>query len=241
MAPYHSFESEMVDVNNNFNPTFSTQSGANELLRNNSNKNRDSHNTHATNRNLSKNGSSTHEGITFKKPLHKLNIGGPRSSFFVPIVRLPSSDAVGHMTNNRHERFNGKNNNEVASNWLSRGAKHNNAESKTNTLEHRFRPIVGPDERIEEHDISSRVKKELIIEQVLIKKELSRHRMPVVDISFYDDESLSTLSSMGYDGSEHDLDAIFQYDNNEGLDMYIIDEEYIEGEHLPVLFLSYTK
>ena len=153
-----------------------------------------------------------------KKPLHKANIGGPKSSF-VPIVRVPSKEVVG-IINNQSIRsgFRGsekanKTSNEsqhsqshskfskLLNGWQSRDEK-SNTKPQSQTIDYRFRPIISEDEKYQ-------TAAQLQLKPTELKKK-KIYKIPVVEICFYDDESFGTISSMGYDGSEHDIEAIFK-------------------------------
>lgn len=157
----------------------------------------------------------------YKKPLHKANFGGPRSSF-VPIVRVPSKEVVGVINNQSmtsarrgsekayktsnesqpsqsHAKFS-----KLLNGWQSRDKKiTNNTKPQSQTIDYRFRPIISEDEKHQMTTAQSQLKP-----KELKKKKI--YKIPVVEICFYDDESFGTISSMGYDGSEHDIEAIFK-------------------------------
>ncbi len=177
-----------------------------------------------------------------KKPLHKVLIGGPNSSF-VPIVRVPSNEVVGDIHNHSqsfHDRSGSSaihNNDDVnqrlqqlqqktqpynnsQSNlsrnilgWQSLDGK-NLVQSSSNAagtplsekIDFRFRPIISEDEKVQDTTAT--------IPQMVKPKQLKKkkiHKIPVVEIYFHnDDNSYGSLSSMGYDGSEHDIEAIFK-------------------------------
>ena len=173
-----------------------------------------------------------------KKPLHKAEIGG-RSSCFAPVVRVPSSDVVG-VIQNKSDKDHPMNSNgnkkfsQLLQRWQTREERNVNAIPQNKTFEYRFRPIIADDEKYQVYDIDKPIPE---VSQV---KKQKIHKMPVVEISFFDDESIDTLSSMGYDGSEHDLEAIFKYEIYE-VDDYIVDEEnYFDGKELSINLQSFV-
>lgn len=163
-----------------------------------------------------------------KRPLHKADVGG-RDSCFVPVVRVHSSRIVGIIQHNNDKdnlvKSNGnKKFSKLLQRWQTREERNVNAIPQNDTFEYRFRPIISEDEK---YQVSDKVEPQPNVNQANKKKV---KKMPVVEISFFDDESIDTLSSMGYDGSEHDLEAIFKYEIYE-IDNYNAEEEnYFEGK-----------
>lgn len=151
-----------------------------------------------------------------KKALHKVNIGGPKSSF-VPIVRITSNEILenGEHPSKSHrgegsvkdyeknspiQTINKKISN-VLQGWRNRDEIQSNKKPHGETTECRFRPIMSEDEK---HQVTEIKTKPIQLQKKNIRK------IPVVEVCLYDDESLGTVSSMGYDGSEHDIEAIFK-------------------------------
>ncbi len=153
-----------------------------------------------------------------QKPLHKVSIGGPKSSF-APIVRIPSNEIVGNTNNSNFKSYsrghaiaekNTKEHSDTVnsskfSNLLQGWQNRDDFQKKKTydqTIDYRFRPIIPEDEK---NHITS-------VQQQVEPKQLKKkkiQRIPIVEIFFDDYDSLGTVSSMGYDGSEHDIEAIF--------------------------------
>jgi len=160
---------------------------------------------------------------TGPRALHKVGIGGPSSSF-VTIVRVPSSSVVGIIHNPRvitrpakvshmddvinQPNFKKHTYTQTLKQWLSWEEQNMNNEAKNNYTEnYTFQPILALDER-DELLMKAKI-------QSIINKKKSMKQMPVIEIIYNDDATVSTVSSMGYDGSEHDLEALFDSANVE--------------------------
>ncbi len=182
------------------------------------------------------------------RPLHKPEIGGPKSPF-LPIVRVPSDSVVGvisrkvdsisHSSTQQNllrttstfstlseskSKFS-----KVLDGWQVRDEKNTSRGPQSETLEYRFRPIISDDEKIQ----LLRQPQPIAGTDKMARKKISK--IPIVEIIFREDDSLGSISSMEYDGSEHDLDAVFQdahlypihFDTRESLEI----DNFIEGEH----------
>jgi hypothetical protein len=169
-----------------------------------------------------------------QKPLHKhVEIGGPKSPFS-SIVRIPSSNVVGVIRNKpkRSNSFNSSmqlntnssmadsslttNNSKFSKllqRWQTKEEQNNFATNpQSETLEYRFRPIISDEEK---YQLIAQREEAIAVAAAANKapaKKKKVYKMPVAEICFYDDDddSMDSMSSMGYDGSEHDLDAVFQ-------------------------------
>ncbi len=188
------------------------------------------------------------KSIKSKQPQHNFELGGPRSSF-VP-VRVPSNDIVGKidyeknldiakikwkhgklMKNSDNLKFDN-----LMQSWEARDHRGLNMIERNETVEveYKFRPIVPNDEKRQIFLHDQRKAKEIDFN---ISKNVTR-KMPLLEVCFRDDESFDSLSSMGYDGDEHDLDAIFKDEMYE-TECLVEDEIYFEGKLLTIVFLFF--
>jgi len=125
---------------------------------------------------------------------------------FLPVVRVPSGSVVGIVHDSTISSLTGSKSkfSKVLDGWQNRDEKNTSRGPQSETLEYRFRPIISDDEKLQ------------LLQQPqptvgagnIAKKKVKK--ISIVEISFRDDDSLGSISSMEYDGSEHDLDAVFQ-------------------------------
>lgn len=183
-----------------------------------------------------------------KQPQHNIEFGGSRSSF-VP-VRVPSNDVVGKIDYEKKldmARIKWKYGNLMKNNddnlkfdhlmQSLKAREHRELNlierNETDDVEYKFRPIVPDDEKYQ-----------VLLHHQTKAKEVDFHtsniirKMPLVEVCFRDDESFDSLSSMGYDGDEHDLDAIFKDEMYE-TEYSLEDENYFEGKLLIIGFLFF--